>query len=118
MRQVLIHLLNNSIKFTNQGKVIFKASAIDYSPPNYNLMARQTIRFEIKDTGIGIASNEIEKIFQPFEQVGDTEKHQGSIGLGLSISKQIIELMNSKLYVKSKLYQGSTFYFDVTFFVS
>ncbi|MGL6340543.1 MAG: cache domain-containing protein, partial [Waterburya sp.] len=81
LRQVLIHLLNNSIKFTNQGKVIFKASAIDYSPPNYNLMARQTIRFEIKDTGIGIASHEIEKIFQPFEKVGDRSKHQGSIGI-------------------------------------
>jgi signal transduction histidine kinase len=118
LRQVLVNLLNNSIKFTDQGKVILKASAIAYSPPRNNTRARQTIRFEIKDTGIGIASNEIEKIFQPFEQVGDRRKHQGSVGLGLPVSKQIIELMNSQLYVKSKLHQGSTFYFDITFFVS
>jgi signal transduction histidine kinase len=122
LRQVLINLLDNSLKFTDRGKVILKASAIAYFPPKADSLAKQTIRFEIKDTGIGIARDEIAKIFQPFEQAGNREKHRekykGSIGLGLAISKQIIQLMNSRLYVKSKLNQGSTFYFDTTFFVT
>ncbi|MFM2312430.1 MAG: hypothetical protein RLZZ04_1706 [Cyanobacteriota bacterium] len=118
LRQVLINLLDNSLKFTDRGKVILKASAIAYSSAKFNSLAKQTIRFEIKDTGIGIARDEIAKIFQPFEQAGNKEKHKGSIGLGLAISKQIIQLMNSRLYVKSKLNQGSTFYFDITFFVT
>jgi signal transduction histidine kinase len=117
LRQVLISLLDNSLKFTEQGKVILKASALAYSPAKINSLAKQTIRFEIKDTGVGIAKDELEKIFQPFEQVGDREKYQRSIGLGLAISKQIIQLMNSKLQVKSKLHEGSTFYFDATFLV-
>jgi signal transduction histidine kinase len=114
-------LLDNSLKFTNHGKVILKTSAIAYSPPKPNSiasMAKQTIRFEIKDTGVGISRDEIEKIFQPFEQASNSKKHQGSIGLGLAISKQIIHLMNSKLKVRSKLNQGSTFYFDATFWVT
>ncbi len=117
LRQVLINLLNNSIQFSDRGQVILKASAIAYFPAKSNYMAQQTIRFEVKDTGIGIASDEIEKIFQPFEQLGDRAKQQDEIGLGLglAISKQIIQLMNSKLKVKSKLHEGSTFYFDATF---
>jgi signal transduction histidine kinase len=117
LRQVLISLLDNSLKFTDHGQVILKASAIAYFPAETNSMTKQTIRFEIKDTGVGIAKDELEKIFQPFEQVGDREKYQRGIGLGLAISKQIIQLMNSKLQVKSKLYEGSTFYFDATFLV-
>jgi signal transduction histidine kinase len=117
LRQVLISLLDNSLKFTDHGQVILKASAIAYSPAETNSMAKQTIRFEIKDTGVGIARDELENFFQPFEQVGDREKYQRGIGLGLAISKQIIQLMNSKLQVKSKLHEGSTFYFDATFLV-
>lgn len=78
-------------------------------------MARQTIRFEIQDTGVGIAADEVEKIFQPFEQVGDKEKQNSGTGLGLAISKQIIELMGGELKVKSKLNRGSTFWFEATF---
>jgi signal transduction histidine kinase len=118
LRQVLINLLDNSLKFTDRGKVILKATAIAYVPAKFNSLAKQTIRFEIKDTGTGIANDEIAKIFQPFEQAGNKVKHKGSIGLGLAISKQIIHLMNSRLYVKSKLNQGSTFYFDTTFLVT
>ncbi|MEN9519315.1 MAG: hypothetical protein RLZZ381_1903 [Cyanobacteriota bacterium] len=119
LRQVLISLLDNSLKFTDRGQVVLKASAIAYSPAQTNSMAKQTIRFEIKDTGVGIPKDELEKIFQPFEQVGDREKFQkgSGLGLGLAISKQIIQLMNSKLQVKSKLNEGSTFYFDATFVV-
>ena len=115
LRQVLINLLDNSLKFSDRGRVILKAIAIAHFPPRSDSQARQTIRFEIKDSGAGIAEDEMEKIFQPFEQVGNREKKSGGIGLGLAISKQIIQLMNSKLLVKSKVHQGSTFYFDVTF---
>ena len=118
LREVLINLLDNSLKFTDRGKVILKASAIAYSTPRSDSKAKQTIRFEVKDTGVGIARDEIETIFQPFEQVGNRDKQRGGIGLGLAISKQIIRLMNSKLYVKSKLDEGSTFYFNATFFVT
>jgi signal transduction histidine kinase len=118
LRQVLINLLDNLLKFTDRGKVILKASAIAYFPPKANSLAKQTIRFEIKDTSRGIAKDEIERIVQLFEQPGNLDKHQDSMGLGLAISQQIIQLMNSKLYVKSKLNQGSTFYFDVTFLVT
>ncbi|MGF1589927.1 MAG: ATP-binding protein [Pleurocapsa sp.] len=117
LRQVLINLLSNSLQFSDRGQVILKASAIAYFPARSNYMAKQTIRFEIKDTGRGIASDEIEKIFQPFEQLRERAKQQDEVGLGLglAISQQIIQLMNSKLQVKSKLHEGSTFYFDVTF---
>ncbi|PSB08024.1 hybrid sensor histidine kinase/response regulator [Pleurocapsa sp. CCALA 161] len=83
LRQVLIHLLDNSIRFTNHGKVVLKTSAIAYFPPQPSSiasMAKQTIRFEIKDTGVGIARDEIAKIFRPFEQASNSKKHQGSIG--------------------------------------
>lgn len=116
LRQVLIDLLDNSLKFTDRGKVILKASAIAFSTSRSDFRAKQTIRFEVKDTGVGIARDEIERIFQPFEQVGNREKQRGGIGLGLAISQQIIRLMNSKLYVKSQPHKGSIFYFDATFF--
>jgi signal transduction histidine kinase/CheY-like chemotaxis protein len=117
LRQVLINLLDNGLKFTERGTVTLKASAIAYSQSKSDFLAEQTIRFEVKDSGIGIAGDQIEKIFQPFEQVKEREKHQGSdgLGLGLTISKQIIELMNSKLQVRSQPGNGSTFYFDATF---
>jgi signal transduction histidine kinase len=119
LRQVLISLLDNSLKFSDRGgKVILKASAIAYSPAKTDSVAKQTIRFAIKDTGIGIARDEVEKIFPPLTHVTDRDKHQTGVGLGLAISRQIIQLMNSKLQIKSKLHEGSTFYFDVTFFVT
>ncbi len=116
LRQVLINLLGNAIKFTDRGKVTLMVSSVDLFPPeSANSMARQSIKFEIQDTGVGIAADEIEKIFQPFEQVGDKEKQTSGTGLGLAISKQIIELMGSELKVESKLNRGSTFWFEATF---
>ena len=115
LRQVLINLLDNSFRYTDRGTIILKASAIAYSNIESDSRARQTVRFEIKDTGRGIAKNELENIFQPFKQAGNRQEREG-IGLGLAISRQLIQLMNSRLYVKSKLKVGSTFYFDATFF--
>jgi len=116
LRQVLINLLGNAIKFTDRGKVTLMLSSVALLPPkSADSMAQQTIKFEIQDTGVGIAADEVGKIFQPFEQVGDKEKQNSGTGLGLAISKQIIELMGSELKVKSKLNRGSTFWFEATF---
>ena len=74
-----------------------------------------SLRFQVIDTGVGITPEQLETIFQPFEQVGDTQRRAAGTGLGLTITKQLVELMGGKLQVTSQLGYGSTFWFDVTF---
>ena len=116
LRQVLINLLGNAIKFTKTGGVTFKVENLSNQQPNTNNQPQRTnhnIRFEIQDTGIGIATEELAKIFEPFEQVGqDTHKIEGT-GLGLTITKKILEIMGSQLQVESSLGVGSNFWFEV-----
>ena len=112
LRQVLINLLDNSLRYAEGKTVILKASAIAYFSPTANSKAKQTIRFEIKDTGGGIARDESDT-FQLERVVNQQDR---GTALGLAIGKQIIKLMNSKLCVKSKPNEGSSFYFDATFF--
>ena len=102
LRQVLINLLGNAIKFTDKGSVTFKVEPIG-----------QKIRFQIADTGTGMTSEQVEKIFLPFEQVGDTKKQAEGTGLGLAISHKIVALMGSEITVRSILGEGSTFSFEV-----
>jgi signal transduction histidine kinase len=102
LRQVLINLLGNAIKFTDKGGVTFKVSPYDTK-----------IRFEIADTGVGIASEELQTIFEPFQQVGDKQRQIQGTGLGLAISRQLVEVMGGQLQVKSQLGQGTTFWFDL-----
>ena len=131
LRQVLINLLGNAIKFTDTGSVIFKVSVINYSPFVINKeqrtnnidglaasrrveqITKDKIRFEIQDTGIGIVTEELNKIFEPFEQVGESTHKAEGTGLGLTITKKILEIMGSQLQVKSSLGVGSTFWFEV-----
>ena len=116
LKQVLINLLNNAIKFTEQGKVTLKVTVIE-STELYDFnksYPQQKFRFEIIDTGIGISSYYLEKIFQPFEQSIDSEQKMSGTGLGLPISKQIVEMMGGRLRVKSKPRVGSTFWFDIS----
>jgi signal transduction histidine kinase/DNA-binding NarL/FixJ family response regulator len=108
LRQVIINLLGNAIKFTEQGSVTFKVGTIEKSPQN-----SYKIRFQIQDTGVGMKPEELEKIFMPFEQVGNTKTQAEGTGLGLAISQKIALLMGSMLEVQSELGQGSTFWFDV-----
>jgi PAS domain S-box-containing protein len=108
LRQVLINLLGNAIKFTDRGSVTFSVESIAAVKPG-----TFTARFSIMDTGVGMAPDHLEKIFRPFEQVGSTSKQSEGTGLGLSISQKIIELMGSELQVKSTLGTGSTFWFEV-----
>ncbi|MDM8560441.1 response regulator [Candidatus Parabeggiatoa sp. HSG14] len=123
LRQVLINLLGNAVKFTKQGKVSFKVGVIgngnkfildkELSSSHFNLQNLK-IRFQIEDTGSGIAPEQLEAIFQPFQQVGEYRYLTEGPGLGLALSKKFLEIMESKLKVKSVLNQGSTFWFDLT----
>jgi len=116
LRQVLINLLGNAIKFTDTGRVNFKIEKLDNKQPTTNNQQQTTnhkIRFEIKDTGIGIPTEKLEKIFEPFEQVGESYHKAEGTGLGLAITRKIISLMGSQLHVKSTLGVGSTFWFEL-----
>jgi len=122
LRQVLLNLLGNAIKFTDTGNVTFKVSFIGHSSlvigqeqrtNDQEQITNNKIRFEIEDTGIGIPPEELEKIFQPFEQVGYSNHKAEGTGLGLAITQKIILQMGSQLQVKSTLGVGSTFWFDL-----
>lgn len=110
LRQVLINLLGNAIKFTDRGSVTFKVELLDSNPS----IPMPRLRFEIADTGIGIAADGIDKIFQAFEQVGDRKRQSEGTGLGLAISQKIVQLMGGEIKVNSVLGEGSTFYFEVS----
>ncbi|OUC06718.1 hypothetical protein RY27_19285, partial [Litorilinea aerophila] len=120
LRQVLINLIENAIKFTERGRVIFRVEALtqqpagraageaeDTAPGTSPPVAR--LRFQVEDTGIGMSPQEMERIFRPFEQ-GDhpTLRAQG-VGLGLAISQHLVHLMGGSLEVESQPGQGSTF---------
>ena len=110
MRQVLINLLANAIKFTEQGGVTFKVG-LQNQDSNVQHSEPPKMLFQIEDTGIGIAAEELEKIFLPFQQqpMSNHYKIEGA-GLGLSIAKKLIEMMGGKLHVESTLAHGSTFW--------
>jgi signal transduction histidine kinase/ligand-binding sensor domain-containing protein len=119
LRQVLLNLLGNAVKFTDRGYVTLRVSANaedGTQKPAFTIQHSPfcTLRFEVEDTGSGIASDQLERIFQPFEQAGETGKRVEGTGLGLTISQQIVQLMGGRLQVESKLGQGSTFWFEVT----
>jgi len=112
LQQVLLNLLGNAVKFTDAGGILLRVQAIHGDD------IVSTLRFEVEDTGIGIAANQLEKIFQPFEQVGDVNRRAGGTGLGLAISRQIVRMMGSDVRVESRqLHEGAThgskFWFDL-----
>jgi len=103
LRQVLLNLLANAVKFTHQGRVALHVSRVDVSQ----------LAFVVEDTGVGIAAGELESIFQPFEQSGHTQQRFGGTGLGLSISRQLMRLMGGDIWVESHLGVGSRFGFKL-----
>ena len=113
LRQVLLNLLNNAIKFTDTGGVVFTVEPIDKPPQNEELHIHR-VRFSVVDTGAGIAPEQLDQIFLPFEQVGQNKDSEGT-GLGLAITRQIVELMGSHIQVESILGQGSVFTVDLEF---
>ena len=106
LRQVLLNLLSNAIKFTPAGEVVLRADARPAGA------GRAAIEFAVSDTGIGIAAEDLQRIFQPFEQAG-TRSHQGGTGLGLTISRQYVRMMGGELGVASAPGQGAIFRFAV-----
>ncbi|AFY53118.1 signal transduction histidine kinase [Rivularia sp. PCC 7116] len=114
LRQVLINLLNNAIKFTVHGSVTFTVKCTNFCEST-NEKPIVSINFQIEDTGIGIAENEQTQIFGSFEQVGDKKQQSEGTGLGLAISQRIVELMGSKIQVESQLGLGSAFSFELSF---
>ncbi|MBN3879483.1 MULTISPECIES: ATP-binding protein [unclassified Nostoc] len=114
LRQVLINLLSNAIKFTNEGSVTFKVKVITQQL-NTNEQTNYKIRFEVIDTGAGIIAAQAQKIFQPFEQVGNQKRQSEGTGLGLAISQNIVLLMGGQIQVESEFGKGSTFWFEAEF---
>ncbi|NEU76693.1 AAA family ATPase [Hassallia byssoidea VB512170] len=102
LRQVLINLLSNAVKFTEKGCITFK---VGYQ--------KEKLRFQVEDTGIGIAQEQLKEIFLPFQQVGERSRKIEGTGLGLAISRQLVQLMGGELMVKSTLGKGSVFWLEL-----
>jgi signal transduction histidine kinase/CheY-like chemotaxis protein len=111
LRQVLINLLGNAIKFTDKGEVTLKISVLNKT--HHDEVQIASLRFEVEDSGVGMTPSQCKKIFLPFEQVGDTGRRAEGTGLGLAISVQLVELMGGKIQVNSELGKGSRFWFDI-----
>jgi PAS domain S-box-containing protein len=109
LRQVLVNLLSNATKFTQRGEVLVKVEA-DRMPESN----RYRFKFSVSDTGIGIAMDEIDELFKPFNQLDvSTTRKFGGTGLGLAISLRLVEAMGGEIWVESEPGQGSTFHFDI-----
>ncbi|WP_392534047.1 AAA family ATPase [Nostoc sp. C117] len=102
LRQVLINLLGNAVKFTEVGKVTLKVGYHNYK-----------IRFQVEDTGVGMAPEQLQEIFLPFHQVGENNRKVEGTGLGLSISRKLVQMMGGEIEVQSTLGKGSIFFFDL-----
>ncbi len=108
LRQVLINLLGNAIKFTKQGGVILRCMVV-----NREISQRVWVRFEVEDTGPGVDEEQKTNIFKPFVQLADQPLSESGTGLGLAISKQNVELMGGNIGVATKSGKGSTFYVEI-----
>lgn len=108
LRQVLLSLLGNAIKFTTQGKVTFRVRQLEPSQPSH-----LKLRFSVEDTGVGIPPEQLERIFSPFEKANSNLPSAGGSGLGLTIGRRLVRQLGSELYVESRIGQGSTFWFDL-----
>ena len=117
LRQVLINLLGNAVKFTVQGGVTLtvecKKQEADPQEPESDALFLIPICFQVKDTGVGIDVDELEKVFRPFEQSSSGRQTEGGTGLGLAIGRDYARLMGGDITVVSRVNQGSTFTFDI-----
>jgi PAS domain S-box-containing protein len=110
LRQILTNLISNSIKFTDQGEVVVSTALESQEDSKVKL------HFTVKDTGIGIPPDKVETIFEPFAQAdSSTTRLYGGTGLGLAIVSQLVNLMGGRIWVESKMGEGSTFHFLITF---
>ncbi len=108
LRQVLLNLLSNALKFTHSGEIVLRVQLEEQQSD------RARIRFEVQDTGIGIPPDRIDRLFQSFSQVDASRSRKyGGTGLGLAISKQIVEAMGGSMFVRTEPGKGSTFGFKL-----
>jgi len=107
LRQVLLNLLGNAIKFTDDGTVRLRASAEPDGPTQVQL------RLEVEDTGVGMRPDDLERIFEPFKQVGDVQRRSGGTGLGLAITRALVNDMGGQVRVTSEFGRGTRFRVDV-----
>ncbi|MEP0913819.1 PAS domain S-box protein [Leptolyngbya sp. GB1-A1] len=113
LRQVLINLLGNAIKFTEQGEVALQVRTVESVGGRSSALTQSFIHFEVSDTGMGIDPAELETIFSAFVQTQAGKNSPGGTGLGLTISRQFVQLMGGDITVQSTLGQGSTFAFTL-----
>jgi CheY-like chemotaxis protein/HPt (histidine-containing phosphotransfer) domain-containing protein len=113
LRQVIMNLVGNAIKFTSRGEVVLEAACEDSSSGEINL------HFCVSDTGIGISADKLVQIFQPFEQAdSSTTRKFGGTGLGLAISSRLVAMMKGRIWAESEIDQGSRFHFTARFAVT
>ena len=106
LRQVILNLAGNAIKFTNEGEILLKVEKKEETSEYVELL------FSVKDTGIGIPEDKLDLIFEPFSQAdSSTTREFGGTGLGLAITSQLVDLMGGKIWVESQVGVGSTFFF-------
>jgi CheY-like chemotaxis protein len=116
IKQILVNLVGNGVKFTPKGEVIVAVTSrrcheISAIP---DLEVSYEIKFAVRDTGIGIPGNKLDRLFKAFSQVdSSTTRNYGGTGLGLAISRRLVELMNGQMWVESEENRGSTFYFTI-----
>lgn len=113
LREILINLLGNAIKFTTEGTVTFSVRSDIQEMEEAEELPVHKIGFQIEDTGIGIPSQQIEDVFLPFYQIGDKRIQEPGTGLGLAISRELVQMMRGQLQVQSVEGKGSTFWFTV-----
>lgn len=112
LRQILINLINNSLKFTSEGGVFIRVGSQDVTVSGGDRITKK-LMFEVEDTGAGISPEELELLFEAFSQTETGKKAGEGTGFGLSISKKFVELMGGNIRVKSQVGKGSTFSFDI-----
>ena len=114
VRQVLVNLLGNAVKFTPKGEVFVSVRALATPPPGAPPDHPWPLHFSVRDTGIGIPADRLARLFRPFTQADvSTARQYGGTGLGLAISKRLVELMGGKMWAESVPEKGSTFHFTL-----